>query len=247
MNKAAKPRSNTSVTKAEPSLKNRPATAGKMAKARGDECQLLSSSSFCFLDFFVDEGFKRSSAKEPVASSKLEKERMEERRRGRSDGVERRLPLLDWRGGRRCLSGLEEEALYAVPEPVKVVAGGGRAAVRSDLASAMVGSRSTHGCRGEMFGGGGGGGVGGVVEITTCQKVRQSLVGDGLPNGAIGRVDGGCCWHCCLRQLREWPCGMPIKSRLVRRSKQGRSPVLAMPSCRVMLYRLVLFCLPSMS
>jgi hypothetical protein len=145
MNRAAKPRSNTSVTKAEPSLKNSPATAGKIAKAKGDECQLLSSSSFCFLNFFVEEGFKRSSAKEPVASSKLEKERMEERRRGRSDGVERRLPLLDWRGGRRCLRGLEEEALYAVPEPVEVVAGGGRAG-RSDLASAMVGSRSTHGC-----------------------------------------------------------------------------------------------------
>ena len=37
--------------------------------------------------------------------------------------------------------------MYAVPEPVEVVAGGGRAG-RSDLASAMVGSRSTHGCRG---------------------------------------------------------------------------------------------------
>ena len=95
MNRAAKPRSNTSVTKAEPSLKNSPATAGRIANARGDECQLLSSSCFCFLNFLVDEGFKRSSAKEPVASSKLEKERMEERRRGRSDAVERRLPLLD--------------------------------------------------------------------------------------------------------------------------------------------------------
>jgi hypothetical protein len=95
MNRAAKPRSNTSVTKAEPSLKNSPATAGKMAKAKGDECQLLSSSCFCFLNFFVDEGFKRSSAKEPAASSKLEKERMDSRRRGRSDVVERRLLLLD--------------------------------------------------------------------------------------------------------------------------------------------------------
>ena len=37
--------------------------------------------------------------------------------------------------------------MYAVPEPVEVVAGGGRAG-RSDLASAMFASRSTHGCRG---------------------------------------------------------------------------------------------------
>lgn len=90
-----------------------------------------------------------SSAKEPVASSKLEKERMEERRRGRS-GVERRLLLLDWRGGNRCLSGFEEEALYEVPEPVDVVAGGGRAG-KSDLASAIVASRSTHGRRGDVW------------------------------------------------------------------------------------------------
>jgi hypothetical protein len=48
--------------------------------------------------------------------------------------------------------------------------------------------------------------------VTACQTVRL----DGW------RVAAGCCWHCCLRQLREWPCGMPIKSRLVRRSKQAR-------------------------
>lgn len=97
MNMAANPSSSASVTKAEPLLKNRPASAGKMANARGVECQLLSSSRCCFFSLLVDEGFNRSSVKEFVASSRLEKERMEERRRGSSGGGERRLPLLDWR------------------------------------------------------------------------------------------------------------------------------------------------------
>jgi len=66
---------------------------------------------------------------------------MEDRRRGSSEGVERRLLLLDWRCGKRCLRGLEEEgALYALP----VVVGGGRCG-SSDLASAMVSMRVPHG------------------------------------------------------------------------------------------------------
>lgn len=66
---------------------------------------------------------------------------MEDRRRGSSEGVERRLLLLDWRCGKRCLRGLEDEdALYALP----VVVGGGRRG-RSDLASAMVLTQERHG------------------------------------------------------------------------------------------------------
>lgn len=141
MNNAAKPSNSTSVTKAEPLLKSSPARAGRMAKTKGVECQLLSSSSFCFFSFFAEAGFRKSSANELVASSRLEYERMEDRRRGSSEGVERRLLLLDCRCGKRCLKGLEEEeTLYALP----VVVGGGRDG-RSDLASAMVMTQEPHG------------------------------------------------------------------------------------------------------
>ena len=229
MNRAAKPRSNTSVTKAEPSLKNSPATAGKIAKARGDECQLLSSSCFCFLSFLVDDGFKRSSVKEPVTSSKLEKERMEERRRVRSGGVERRLPLLDWRGGRRCLNGLDEDALYDVPEPVDVVAGGGREG-RSDLASAMMGVRSTHGwwwgevwwwsrrcCCREFY----------MADMADRTANRGSSVTTG-PNGSVGR------WL-LVALLFTATARMDADQNAAHPAiKQGRSPVLAVQSCHVM-------------
>jgi hypothetical protein len=129
-------------------LKSNPATAGRIAKTSGVECQLLSSSSFCFLSFFAEAGFKKSSANELVASSRLEYERIEDRRRGSSEGVERRLLLLDWRCGKRCLTGLEEEgALNALP----VVVGGGRCG-SSDLASAMMSTQIPHGRRKAVVG-----------------------------------------------------------------------------------------------
>lgn len=152
MNIAANPSKSTSVTNAEPLLKSKPASAGKIAKTRGVECQLLSSSCFCFLSFFVEDGFRKSSANEPVASSRLEYDRMLDRRRGSSEGVERRLLLLDWRFGKRCLKGLEEDegALYALP----VVVGGGRTGM-SDLASAIVVRQEMHGSRRAVVGGDG--------------------------------------------------------------------------------------------
>jgi hypothetical protein len=72
MNIAANPSNSTSVTNAEPLLKSNPARAGKIANARGVECQLLSSSCLCFFSFFVEDGFRKSSANELVASSRLE-------------------------------------------------------------------------------------------------------------------------------------------------------------------------------
>jgi hypothetical protein len=160
MNSAAKPSSSTSVTKAEPLLKSNPARAGKIANASGVECQLLSSSCLCRFNFFVEDGFSKSSANELVASSRLENERMEDRRCGSSEGVERRLLLLDWRCGYRCLNGLEEDgALYALP----VVVGGGRAG-RSDLASAMVLEQESHGRRRAVSGGVMGGFAGGITD-----------------------------------------------------------------------------------
>lgn len=72
MNMAANPSSNTSVTKAEPLLNSNPAIAGRIAKTRGVECQLLSSSRFWLFSFRVEDGFNRSSVKELVASSRLE-------------------------------------------------------------------------------------------------------------------------------------------------------------------------------
>ena len=172
MNSAAKPSNSTSVTKAEPLLKSNPATAGKIANTRGVECQLLSSSSFCFLSFFAEAGFKKSSANELVASSRLEYESIEDRRRGSSDGVERRLLLLDCRCGKRCLKGLEEEgALYALP----VVVGGGRCG-RSDLASAMVLTQVPHGCWKVVVGGE----DGGVATGTEGRFYVDTLGQDGM-------------------------------------------------------------------
>jgi hypothetical protein len=160
MNSAAKPSNSTSVTKAEPLLKSSPAIAGKIANASGVECQLLSSSCLCLFNFFVEDGFRKSSANELVASSRLEYERMEDLRRGSSEGVERRLLLLDWRWGYRCLNGLEEDgALYALP----VVVGGGRAGM-SDLASAMVLKQEIHGRRRTVLGGSMGGLAGGIKD-----------------------------------------------------------------------------------
>jgi hypothetical protein len=78
---------------------------------------------------------------------------MEDRRRGRPVGVERRLLLLDCRCGKRCLRGFEEDgALFALPA---VVAGGARAGI-SDLASAMVLVQEMHGYRRALARGGDG-------------------------------------------------------------------------------------------
>jgi len=61
---AANPRSKTSVMNALPSLKKRPPTAGKMAKARGEECQCEAFSSGVFLRSTAKLGNIKSLADE---------------------------------------------------------------------------------------------------------------------------------------------------------------------------------------
>jgi hypothetical protein len=123
--------------------------------------------------------------------------------------------------------------LYAVPEPVEVVAGGGRAG-RSDLASAMVGSRSTHGCRG---------GRGLVVEeweeLSRKLHVSELDKASSVTVGQTVRLDG-LGWLLLALLFTAIALPTPIERGSSGDQRQGRSPVLAMRSCRVMLYRLLL-------
>lgn len=81
---------------------------------------------------------------------------------------------------------MEDEALYAVPEPVEVVAGGGRAG-RSDLASAMVGSRSTHGCREEeVWWWRSGRSCRGVLHVSKLDRGSSVTIGQTTSGRAVG-------------------------------------------------------------
>jgi hypothetical protein len=70
-----------SVTKALPLVKNRPARAGRKAKAKGELCQCERSSGAVESPWSRPNDGRMKSPAECRVSSKLEKESSEERRR----------------------------------------------------------------------------------------------------------------------------------------------------------------------
>jgi hypothetical protein len=81
-----------SVTKALPLVKNRPARAGRKAKAKGELCQCDRSSGAVESSWSRPKDGRMKSPAECRVSSKLEKESSEERRREKDGSIEGEAP-----------------------------------------------------------------------------------------------------------------------------------------------------------